>query len=515
MKHLKSFITFSLLLLFIIPLSAQKERIDLEILHKIKQEGLHNSGIKELSFYMTDYLGPRIPNSTTGERAQKLAADKLKEFGLSNVHLEAWGDFGRGWENEKNYIAMTSPYYVPLIATPRAWTAGTVGPVTGEVVLVNIQDEADFDTYKGKLKGKIVITPSTSKYKVSFDPLARRYTDKELKELETVTVSRGGRRFTEADRARYKKMKQLRRKLSSFYKEEGVLASLFTSTYFGTVRGNGASQAMDAPPTLPEILLTGEHHDRIVRLLQHDVPVKVEMDIKNKFLDDDPTDYNVIGEIPGTDKKLKDEVVMCGAHLDSWHGGTGGADNASGCIVMMEAMRILKAIGASPKRTIKIALWGAEEKGLLGSRAYVKKHFGEPGNVKPEYAGLDAYYNVDNGTGKIRGIYLQGNDMLKPIFKEWFVPLEDMGVTTVTLRNTGGTDHLSFNSAGLNGFQFIQDPVEYGRGYHTNMDTYERLLMNDLMQNAVIVAVMLYNTANRVEPLPRKPIPKPTQGGKF
>ena len=305
----------------------------------------------------------------------------------------------------------------------------------------------------------------------------------------------------------------MRGQLSTFYKEEGLLAIMSGSGWFNVPRSSGASAAADAPETVPELNLAGEHHGRIIRLLQHEIPVEVELEIQNTFLEDDPTDYNVIGDIPGTDKTLKDELVMVGAHLDSWHGGTGAADNASGCIVMMEAMRILKAIGFSPRRTIRIALWGAEEQGLHGSRNYVREHFGGPGDVKPEHANLSAYYNVDNGTGKIRGIYLQENEMLRPVFESWFKPFNDMGVETITMRNTSGTDHLAFNAAGLNGFQFIQDEIEYGRGYHTSMDVYERLLMEDLMHNAVVVAALVYHTAMRDDLLPRKPMPEPTSGG--
>jgi len=512
----KSTILLTALLLYSLGLTsmAQSEPVDLDAIYKIKQEGFRNSQINELAFYMTDFVGPRLPNSTNGRKAQKWTSEKMQEWGLSNVHLEPWGEFGRGWDNEKTYVAMTAPYYAPMTSTPRAWTAGTNGLVKAEVVIVDIQEEADFEKYKGKLQGKIAIIPNTSEYEVSFEPYASRYTDEELEDLKNPAVSRGGRRrFSDADMARFRRMRQMRGQLSTFYKEEGLLAIMSGSGWFNVPRSSGASAAADAPETVPELNLAGEHHGRIIRLLQHEIPVEVELEIQNTFLEDDPTDYNVIGDIPGTDKTLKDELVMVGAHLDSWHGGTGAADNASGCIVMMEAMRILKAIGFSPRRTIRIALWGAEEQGLHGSRNYVREHFGGPGDVKPEHANLSAYYNVDNGTGKIRGIYLQENEMLRPVFESWFKPFNDMGVETITMRNTSGTDHLAFNAAGLNGFQFIQDEIEYGRGYHTSMDVYERLLMEDLMHNAVVVAALVYHTAMRDDLLPRKPMPEPTSGG--
>ncbi|MCD6597196.1 MAG: M20/M25/M40 family metallo-hydrolase [Bacteroidales bacterium] len=510
MKTTKAQFLSLILIIFFLPVFSQTEKVDLETIYKIKQQGLKNSKIKELSFYMTDYVGPRLPNSPTGRHAQKVAQDKMNEYGLSNVHTEVWGEFGRGWDNQKTYIAMTAPYYSVMIGTPKAWTAGTNGLVKAPVMLVNIEDESDFEIYKGKLDGKIALMSTTREYKVSFEKMAKRYTDEELEELTKESKS-GGRRgnYTDADIARWRKMRKIRNKLSSFLMQEGAIATLSSSGYFGVPMGSGSSAKTDAPPTIPAILLTGEHHGRMVRLIQHEVAVEVEMDIKNEFLSEDLNDYNVIGEIPGTDKKLKDEVVMIGAHLDSWHMGTGANDNASGCIVMIEAMRILKSIGVQPKRTIRIALWGSEEQGLNGSRGYVKEHFGDPKTMelKPEHAKLSAYYNVDNGSGMIRGIYLQENDMLEPVFKAWLEPFSYMGASTITLRNTGGTDHLSFNSIGLNGFQFIQDPIDYRRGYHTNMDTYERLMMDDMKHNAVIVAAIIYHTAMRDELLARKPLP--------
>ncbi len=508
MKTSKTNFLLIILAFLILPAFSQVEPVDLEVIYKIKQEGLKNSKIKELSFYMTDFVGPRLPNSSNGRHAQEVAMEKMKEFGLTNVHTEVWGEFGKGWDNEKTYIAMTEPYYSVMIGTPKAWTAGTKGLVKSEVVLVDIQDEEDFEKYKGKLKDKVIITPSMREYETSFEPMAHRYTDEELEEL-TKFSTQGRRRgnFTEADMARWRKMRSMRGKISSFLIEEGCAGVLSTSGFFGTPRGSGAS-AKAEKPAITEITLTGEHHGRIIRLMQHDVPVMIEMDIQNKWLTEDLNDYNVIGEIPGTDKKLQEEVVMVGGHLDSWHMGTGANDNASGCIVMMEAMRILKAIGVQPKRTLRIALWGSEEQGLNGSKNYVKDHFGSAKDPKADYAKLSAYYNIDNGSGKVRGIYLQENDMLKPIFEAWLAPFENMDANTVTLKNTGGTDHLVFNSAGLNGFQFIQDRIDYSRGYHTNMDTYERLMMDDMKQTAIIVAAIVYHTAMRDELLPRKPIMK-------
>ncbi len=507
---------FGFLFLFLLPLlvSAQTEPVNLEMIHKIKQEGLRNSMIEELSFWMTDAVGSRLPGSPGMKRATDMAKDKMEEIGLTNVALEPWGEFGKGWDNTRCYIAMIAPYYAPIIATPKAWTAGTEGVLRSEVVLVDIQDEDDFEAYKGKLQGKIVTSSAVTETPPAFEPLARRLTDEDLERIASAADQGGRRRFNEADFARYRQLRQLRDQMSTFFKEEGAAAILTPSGSFGTIRSSGASRNAEES-AITEMLITSEHHGRIVRLLQHDIPVEVEMEVTNNFYDEDLIDYNVIGEIPGTDKNLKDQVVMVGGHLDCWHGGTGANDNASGCIVMMEALRILKSVGVKPRRTIRIALWGAEEQGLLGSRGYVSKHFADRSTMetKPEHAKLSAYYNIDNGSGKVRGIYMQENDMLRPIFEAWLKPFEDMGASTVTNRNTSGTDHLSFNAVGLPGFQFVQDPINYGRGYHTNMDTYERLMMDDMKQTAIIVAAFVYHTAMRDELLPRKPMPEPQERG--
>ena len=508
MKALKRLIFVSFLFLPLLVL-AQVEPVDLEIIHKIKQEGFKSSQIKDISFWITDFVGPRLSGSKGLTRGYEWTKQKMEEIGLENVRIEAWGEFGRGWDNEKSYVAMTAPYYSSLIGTPKAWTPGTDGFVKSKVILVDIPDTISLGKYSGKLKNKIVITPSTTEYEVSFEPSASRLSDEDLEERSKARdVSPSRRRL--GDFAQWRAQRQLRNRINKFFLEEEAAAIISGRGSFGTVRSSGASYNVDADPVLPEIILTTEHHGRIVRLLQHDIPVEVEIEIRNTFHDEDLMGYNVIGEIPGTDKSLKDEVVMIGAHLDSWHGGTGANDNGSGCIVMIEAMRILKAIGIKPKRTIKIGLWGGEEQGLYGSRGYVKKYLGDVTTMelKPGHAKFSAYYNVDNGSGKIRGIYLQENDMLRPVFEAWLEPFEDIGASTVSLRNTGGTDHLAFNSIGLPGFQFIQDPIDYGRGYHSNMDTYERLMMNDMMHNAVIVAAIVYHTAMRNELLPRKLLPE-------
>jgi len=502
----------ALFVMFMLPaiLLAQSENIDLGMIYKIKQEGLKYSQIEELAFGLTDLAGPRLTGSTGLNKANEWAKKKMEELGFQNVRIEPAGKFTNGgWDNLKTYAAMTAPYYVNFACNPVAWTGSTNGVVKAEVTLIDVKTEADLDKYKGKLNGKIVLLPSTSAYETSFEPLAKRYTEEELENLAKASSGRSGRRPT-GDFAQFMAQRELRNKISLFLGNEGVAVILNGSGTFNVPRSNGANYKAGDKEPVAQLNLPVEAHGRIERILKHNVPVEMEIEITNKFFDS-PTIYNVIGEIPGTDKILKNEVVLIGAHIDSWHGGTGAADNASGCIVMMEALRILKSIDAAPKRTIRVALWGGEEQGLHGSRGYVDKYLvdAETKQHKPDYDKFAGYFNMDNGTGKYRGIYLQENDLIRPVFEEWLKPFNDMGATTVTINNTSGTDHLSFNSAGLSGFQFIQDEIEYGRGYHTVMDTYERLVMADLKHNAVITAAFAYNAAMRTAKLPSKPVMKP------
>jgi len=496
------------LLLFILPgdIFCQDEPVDLTMVYKIKQEGFKNSDIEELSFWMTDFVGPRLTASKGKKRANEWASARMTEYGLDNVRIEVARSFDRGgWENQLTYLAMTAPYYATFTANPKAWTGSTRGLIKGNPVLLDISDESDFENYKGKLKGKIVIMPSSSSYEVSFEPLAERYTEEELENIEQANYA--GRRGRRGDFnfEEYRRRMMVQRQAADFLRDEGVAAILSASGEFNVPRSSGASYTSGEEQPVAELYLPVEAHGRILRLMEHDVSVELELEVKNSFYDS-PDVTNVIGEIPGTDPELKDEIVLIGGHYDSWHGGTGAADNASGCIVMMEAMRILKSLDIKPRRTIRIALWGGEEQGLHGSRGYVEKYIRDrEGNVLDGFNNFAAYFNMDNGTGKFRGIYVQENDMVLPIFEAWFKPFEDMGCSTVTLRNTSGTDHLSFDALGLPAFQFIQDEIEYGRGYHTIMDTYERLVMEDLKHNAVVVASLAYHAAMRNDVLPRKP----------
>lgn len=505
-------ISTSLFLLAFMPLwlFSQSENVDLGMIYKIKQEANMNSKIPDLTFWLTDYAGPRLTGSSGNAKANELAKKKMEELGFQNVRIEAARDFSRGgWDNLKTYAAMTAPYYANFACNPVAWTGSTNGLVKSEVVLMDVRTEADLDKYKGKLAGKIVLMPSTSTtpYEINFAPLASRYTDEELAELAKEPSGQQGRRQQPFDFAAMNAQRQLRGKITEMLKSEGAAVILNNSGTYNIPRSNGANYTAGDKEPIAELNIPMEDHGRMERLLRHNIPVEMEIEIRNKFFPS-PQVYNVIGEIPGTDKLLKNEVVLLGAHLDSWHGGTGAADNASGCIVMLEALRILKDLNVAPRRTIRIALWGGEEQGLYGSRGYVEKYLVDPANNqhKPDYDKFDVYFNMDNGSGRYRGIYLQQNELARPIFEQWLKPFTDLGCSTITIRNTSGTDHLSFDRVGLPGFQFIQDEIEYDRGYHTVMDTYERLVLSDLRVNAIITASFVYNAAMRDAKFPAKPV---------
>ena len=503
------------------------EKVDLSVIHRIKTEAFEHSKVMDHMFYLTDVNGPRLTGSPNFKAAGDWAVARLKEYGLVNVKEEKWGPFGRGWVNKHFEAALVEPQYAPMIGFPLAWTASTNGTVTGEPMRVNIRTEADFEKYKGKLKDKIIMMQPAKEIGFVTSPLGHRYTNDELSTEAEFPLpgpsALGPRRpnFGNFDpnmtpEERRKAMEERRKfqdKLAEFLKNEGVLVEL-SAGYNGdggTVFGSsGGSYDPKKPVALPAVVVTPEHYNRIVRLMDHKIPVKLSFNIRNEIIDQNQDSFNIVGEIPGNAKK--DEIVMLGGHFDSWHGGTGATDNAAGSAVAMEAVRILKALDLKMDRTVRIALWGGEEEGLLGSRAYVKEHFADPEVMKTtaEHAKIAGYFNLDNGTGKIRGVYLQGNDMVRPIFESWLAPFKDLGATTLTIRNTGGTDHLSFDAVGLPGFQFIQDPMEYStRTHHSNMDVYDHIQPGDLMQASAIMASFVYNTAMRDEMLPRKPLPKP------
>lgn len=483
---------------------------DQQMLDRIKDEGMEKSKVMETAFYLTDVSGPRLAGSPGLKRAQDWAVNSLKTWGMVNAKREAWGKFGKGWEVQKNYAAITVPYYHAIIAIPKAWTPGTNGPIHGDIVVIKADSVADLAKYKGTLKGKIVMTDVKGNIESTFKADASRVTDSALTAMANATATPAGQGAPR--RGSLAAMLALRTAISKFYVSEGVALVLSQArgtdgTVFTT---NGASYADTAKAVAPELETSGEDYQRILRLTKAGVKVQMDADIKTEFFDKDLQGYDVVGEIPGTDPKLKDQLVIIGGHLDSWHAATGATDNAAGSAVMLEVMRILKRVGFKPRRTIRIVLWSSEEQGLFGSRFYVLNHFGDPKTMelKPEQAKVSAYYNLDNGTGKIRGVYLQGNQAAGPIFQQWLAPFKDMGANTITINNTGGTDHLSFDAVGIPGFQFIQDTMDYGtRTHHSNQDTYDKLSEADLKQAAVITASFVYNTSQRDEMIPRKALP--------
>jgi len=548
-------------------------------IERIKEEALNRSQVMATLSYLTDVIGPRLTASPNMKRANDWTRDTLAKWGLENAHIEKWGTFGKSWTLKRFSIQVVEPQCIPLIAFPKAWSPGVTGPVVGEVVdLDAIKTEADLAKLKGKLKGTFVLISPPADVEAHFEPLGTRLTDKELLDLANAAeptarrarqprtpapttpptgpvaantpapttppaqTAPGGRGpMTEEMRARM----QLQRKKMTFAMEEGATAVLEVSsigdggTLFvsqatvptaplpepGAAPGGRriSSWDKDAPKFLPQITLSKEHYNRLIRMIRQGETPKIALDLAVETQDDVDT-FNTIAEIPGTD--LKDEIVMLGGHMDSWHSGTGATDNAAGVSVGMEAMRILKTLDLKPRRTIRIGLWSGEEQGLLGSAAYVKEHFGQRGDgtrsamggggasagpqpkvtTKPDYDKFAGYFNLDNGTGKVRGIYLQGNEAARAVFRPWLTPFKDLGASTISISNTGGTDHLSFDAIGLPGFQFIQDVVEYDtRTHHSNQDLYDRIQAEDMKQAAAVMAAFVYQTAMRDQKLPRKP----------
>ena len=490
----------------------QDEKLDMNTIQKIRQEGLERSQVMQTAFYLTDVNGPRLQGPGF-MKAANWAKSKLTAWGMPSARLEAWGDWGKGWAVEHAYLAMTAPYYKTIIAVPRAWSGSTNKLQAADILYISSTDTTALESYRSKLKNKVILLDQSYPITPSFKADANRYTDEALQKMANESVSpRSGPDTTYRSRMlAMRTQTAFNQKMRKLAKQEGAVGILNTTqnSKDGTlfVSGDYANAALGATPDdLADLSIAVEDYLTLCRLMKAGVPVKLELDVRTKFYTDDIKGYNVLAEIPGTDPKLKDEVVMLGAHLDSWHAATGATDNAAGSSVMLEAMRILKTIGANPRRTIRIALWSGEEQGLHGSKNYVTKHLVDANNkLTKEGENIAAYFNVDNGTGKIRGVYLQENLAAGPIFSQWLKPFNDLGATTVTPRNTGGTDHLFFDRAGLPGFQFIQDPIEYStRTHHTNMDTYDHLIEDDLKQAATVVAAFVYNAAMRDQKLPRK-----------
>jgi hypothetical protein len=519
--------------------AVEPERVDLGVLHRIKSEAFGtNSRVMDTLFYLTDVYGPRLTGSPNIKDAGDWSVKKMKEWGLANAKLETWGPFGRGWAPTRFSAMMKEPEFQPIIGFAQPWSPGTNGAVAGQAAMAVIAGPEDLEKFRGKLKGKIVLTAAVHASTLSEEPLSRRLTDAELEAAATspeptsgnpaglplgftrpgtpgrgaAAPAAGGRGAAGGGRGNF----AFRAQLNKFLKDEGVLLVLTPGngpdggTIMGQAAGSATTKDEDLPP--PSVVITNEHYNRIARLLDKNIPVTLEFDIGAKFTESGDS-FNITAEIPGTDPNAG--IVMLGGHFDSWTGGTGATDNGAGSAIAMEAMRILKTLDVKMPRTVRLGLWTAEEQGLLGSRAYVKDHFADPTDMKPkaEHAKLSGYYNVDNGSGKVRGIYMQDNDQVRPIFESWIAPIRDLGVTTLTIRNTGSTDHIAFDSVGLPAFQFIQDPLEYAtRTHHSNMDVYDHLSANDLEQASAVMAWFVYNTATRPEMMPRKPMPKPGEG---
>jgi carboxypeptidase Q len=504
---IRSFVIVVLLLFLSLQAGAQ-EKLDLQMLDRIRAEGLMNSKISDFMIYLCDIYGPRLPDSPQYNKAGEWVMSQAKELGLANPAMEPYGTFGRSWELQKYYAAMTSPQYMPLIGYPKAWTPGTNGLIKGPAVMITANTVADLDKYKGKLKDAIVFTQGLQDLPITFEPMATRLLETDLDKL-MLAPEPGFRRAMPPQMQDRLARQQLQMAITKFLKAEGAGVVVDPGRgKFGTVFvQSGGSRVKGSEMPLPAIAVATEQYNRIVRILQKDVPVMMEVEIQASFTADDLPGTNIVAEIPGVDKKLKSELVMLGGHFDTWHAGTGATDNGAGSAVAFEAMRILKTLGVQPRRTIRMALWDAEEQGFVGSRGYVTNHFFDRAKKekKAEYDQLSAYFNFDNGSGKIRGIYAQSNSAAVPIFEEWLRPIHDLGAATVTLRNTGGTDHLSFDGVGLPGFQFIQDDLEYDTlTHHSNMDVYDHLSLPDLRQAATVMAWFVYNAAMRDEKMPRK-----------
>lgn len=483
---------------------------------KLKAESKH-SQVMDIAFHLTDVSGPRLTVSPGFTRAANWAKSQLTSYGLQNARLEPWGDFGKGWQQEKCYLAMTAPYYTPIIAIPKAWTGSTPGKreMEEEIILVSATDSTSFvANYKGKLKGKIVMIAVKDTLHPSFTGDGNRYDENELLKMANAEPL-APRTVNTPDSNRMKRMQtflQARKVTELLNLEEPALIIANGRGTDGTIFvQNGGSYAKDSkvPPAI--VAISTDEYLRIQRLVNAGVPVKIAAEVRTTFYTDDMKGYNVLAEIPGTDPSLKDEIVMVGGHLDSWQGSTGATDNAAGCAVMMEAVRLIKASGIQPRRTIRIALWSGEEQGLFGSINWVKNNLADPAvmELKPEHGKISTYFNLDNGTGRIRGIYCQGNKAVMPIFQQWFNEFGDSTAKTVTVSTTGGTDHLSFDAVGVPGFQFIQDEIEYDtRTHHSNMDSYDHLVADDLIQASTLAASFILNAAQRDEKLPRKELPK-------
>jgi hypothetical protein len=500
---------------------------DLEFITRLRQEEYKYSQVMEIMSHLTDDIGARLTGSPNMKKANEWTRDEFTRWGLANAHLEPWGPFGRGWAYQLCEVRMISPDYMQFLALPEAWTPGTNGPLRGEVTQVIASTAADLEKYRGKLAGKIVLFGEARLPAPSDKPIFTRLSDAELAKIAAFQPSGP----PNARDPEWVKRYQFQADSIKFFTAEHVAAVLDITREPGD---DGAIQLQSGGPYeigktigFPRVTLAVEHFGRVSRLLAQKVPVEVELNVEARFYDDDPMGYNTLAEIPGVDPKLKDQVVMLGGHMDSWHASEGATDNGVGVGVAMEVVRLLKKLGVQPRRTIRIALWSGEEQGLLGSKGYVAEHFGSrpestdprdqilprwlrppggPLTLKPDQKLASAYFNLDNGPGRILGMHLQENAAVRPIFEKWMEPFRDLGMTTLTMSNTGSTDHISFDEVGIPGFQFVQDNMDYGLTHHSNMDSYEHIRSDDLKQAATIMAAFVYNAAMCDEMIPRKPL---------
>lgn len=518
------------------------ENLDLATIARIRDEGLNHSRIMEYAGGLFDDIGARLTGSPDFTKAEQWALDQLRRMGASDVHTESWGEFGMGWRQIATSLDMTEPSTAVFISQATPWSPATAGEVTAEVVAVpELHSEKDFDRWKGKLAGKIILYGDDPQTSPNREILVEHYDAAKLDHFLSYPLDgdQGDTFVLPKNPALWEKAfgtAAFLEKIGHFFADEHAVAVLRPSGSSGIIHDDTNSSLgwfvyrADHKQAIPSAVVANEAFARMDRLVSHGVPVSVRLNIATQFFGDHEPGEDVIAEIPGTDPALKDQVVMLGGHLDCWIAGTGATDDGAGSIIALEAIRILRALNIQPRRTIRIALWGGEEQGLFGSAGYVRNHFAtltystkpeeqvvpvflrqQTGlSLKPEHAKLDAYFNTDNGGGKFLGIFAEGNSAVASIFRQWVAPIRDLGFTTVTLRNTGSTDHVSFDEVGLDGFQFLQDPRDYEqRSAHTNMDTYERLSEPDLKQAATVMAIFVYNTAQRDAMLPRKPLPHP------
>jgi carboxypeptidase Q len=489
------------------PAQAVQERVDLAVVERIRDEGLNRSRIPELAGHLTDVIGPRLTGSPGMRQANDWTAEQLREWGVRDARVEPWGRFGRGWERVSYSGRILTPFVQPLHAHPVAWTGSTPGTVVGDALIVQAQTQQDLERYRGRLQGAVVLVEEPPPIGPEWERPPLRYAEEQLAARSFRSTATGtaagtadprghaGEDGGRGDDALAAALHEL------LLREEPAVILTPSHRPYGILRVHGvvAARGQTGLAPLPELTVSAEQYGQIWRNVQRGLTVRVEVNVENRFHEDDLQAYNTLGDIPGSD--LAGEYVMLGAHLDSWHSGTGATDNAAGSVVMLEAMRILRAVGVQPRRTIRIALWSGEEQGLLGSRAWVE-------NNRDLWPWISAYLNLDNGTGRIRGIWNQSNGRATPIFEDLLRPFEDLGVVAVRHGDTGGTDHLAFDWVGIPGFNFIQDPIEYGtRTHHTYVDTFEHLVLEDLMQAAVVVASTVYHLAMRDEMMPRKPAP--------